>query len=150
MARIEATPRAFREAVAGLDDSQLGTPYRDGGWTVRQLIHHMPDSHCNAYVRFKLALTEEKPTIRPYDEALWAELPDTRDTPVEVSLVMLEALHERWVALLRGMEPAQFASRLIHPDSGEWALDQFLTLYAWHGDHHTGHITALRERMGWR
>src|SRR5438034_4586415 len=109
---IAAVPQLMRSAAAGLNSSQLDTPYRDGGWTVRQVIHHLPDSHMNSYVRFKLALTEEEPTIKPYDEALWAKLNDSQETPIEISLTLLEALHKRWVTLLRGMAPEDFARRL--------------------------------------
>jgi hypothetical protein len=146
---IAGTPTKLRKAVAGLTDRQLDTPYRDGGWTVRQVTHHVPDSHMNAYIRFKLALTEDEPTIKPYDEARWAELSDTRDTPVETSLVLLEQVHDRWVRLLRAMSADDFARRLRHPEMGVQRLDQVLALYAWHGPHHLGHITRLRERMGW-
>jgi uncharacterized damage-inducible protein DinB len=150
IAAIAATPRALRDAVAGLTPAQLETPYRPGGWTVRQLAHHVPDSHINAYVRFKLGLTEEAPTIKPYEEARWAELPDTADTPVETSLTLLEALHDRWVRLLRRMQPDDFARTINHPESGVMRLDQLLALYAWHGPHHVAHVTALRAREGWR
>lgn len=146
---IAATPAALRDALRGLNDAQLDTPYRPGGWTIRQVAHHVPDSHLNAYVRFKLALTEAEPTIKPYEEARWAELPDTRLTPIETSLAMLEALHARWVTLLRAMVPADFARRLTHPESGVQRLDQVLALYAWHGPHHVAHITGVRRRMGW-
>ena len=140
---------AMRAAVAGLDETQLNTPYREGGWTVRQVVHHVPDSHMNSYVRFKLALTEDKPTIRPYDEAAWAELPDSRSTPIATSLTLLETLHDRWVGLLRSMSDADFARRIIHPERGELTLDALVTMYAWHSRHHVAHITALRVRMGW-
>lgn len=149
IAEIEETPARLRAAVSGLSDEQLETPYRPEGWTVRQVVHHVPDSHANAYVRFKLALTEDGPTIKPYLEARWAELPDTAGTPVEVSLVLLEALHRRWVVLLHGMSPEDFARPLRHPEMGRLTLDQMLALYAWHGRHHVAHVTALRERMGW-
>lgn len=148
--QIEETPARLRAAVAGLTPEQLDTPYRPGGWTVRQLVHHVPDSHLNAYVRFKLALTEQEPAIKTYDEALWAELPDTRAVPVEVSLALLENLHRRWVALLRSLGAAELEKTLRHPDHGLLNLNQLLGLYAWHGRHHTAHVTALRERMGWR
>ena len=146
---IAATPVKMRGAAKGLSESQLDTPYREGGWTVRQVVHHVPDSHLNAYCRFKLALTEETPTIRPYDEARWAELGDSRDTPIETSLQLLESLHDRWVRLLRSMPESDFARKLKHPDSGEMSLDTLLALYGWHGRHHVGHITALRQRMAW-
>jgi hypothetical protein len=146
---IAATPAKLRAALKGLTDAQLDTPYRPGGWTVRQVVHHVPDSHMNAYVRFKLALTEDEPTIKPYDEARWAELADSRETPIETSLVLLERLHERWVTLLRSMRDTDFARRLHHPETGIQRLDQVLALYEWHGAHHVGHIISLRERMGW-
>jgi uncharacterized damage-inducible protein DinB len=146
---IAATPAQLRAAVKGLADAQLDTPYRPGGWTVRQVVHHVPDSHINAYVRFKLALTEDEPTIKPYEEARWAELADTRETPIETSLVLLERLHERWVAVLRSMSDKDFARRLRHPETGIQRLDQVLALYEWHGAHHVAHVTSLRERSGW-
>ncbi|MDQ3696670.1 MAG: bacillithiol transferase BstA [Gemmatimonadota bacterium] len=146
---VATAPAALRLAVEGLTPSQLDTPYRAGGWTVRQLAHHVPDSHLNAYTRFKLALTEDVPTIKPYDEARWAELADTRETPVETSLALLEQLHARWVTLLRSMGDQEFARALRHPESGVLRLDQMLALYAWHGAHHVAHVTRLRERMGW-
>ena len=148
--RIEETPARLREAVAGLSAEQLDTPYRPGGWTVRQLVHHVPDSHLNAYTRFKLTLTEDEPAIKTYEEARWAELPDSRSVPIEVSLALLENLHRRWVALLRALPPADFAKSLRHPEWGHINLDQLLGLYAWHGQHHVAHVTSLRERMGWR
>jgi uncharacterized damage-inducible protein DinB len=144
---IEATPRLLRAALEGLTPAQLDTPYREGGWSVRQVAHHMPDSHLNAYVRFKLALTEDAPTIKPYDEARWAELPDTRETPVEVSLTLLDALHRRWVTLLRSMEPADFARTFVHPEHGQaMTLDMVLALYAWHGRHHVAHVRNAPTR----
>jgi hypothetical protein len=147
--KIAQTPASLKAAISGLTPAQLDTPYRPEGWTVRQVVHHLPDSHMNAYVRFKLALTENEPTIKPYDEALWARLPDSRDTPIEVSLALLTALHERWVTLLRGMRPEEFARRVNHPEIGIVTLDSFLDTYAWHGQHHVAHITSLRERQGW-
>jgi uncharacterized damage-inducible protein DinB len=146
---IATTPAQMRAALRGLTDTQLDTPYRPGGWTVRQLVHHVPDSHANAYCRFKLALTEDTPTIKPYDEAAWALLEDSRTTPVETSLTMLDVLHDRWVRLLQAMSPTDFARRLNHPENGMMNLDQLLALYAWHGPHHVAHITKLREREGW-
>lgn len=146
---IASTPGQLRAAIDGLTAPQLDTPYRPDGWTVRQVVHHVPDSHMNAYVRFKLALTEDEPTIKPYDEARWAELPDSRETPVETSLVLLEQLHDRWVRLLRSMSERDFARQLRHPESGVQRLDQMLAMYAWHGPHHVAHVTSLRERMGW-
>jgi hypothetical protein len=149
IARIERMPDHLRAAVAGLDAGQLDTPYRPEGWTVRQVVHHVPDSHLNAYLRCKWALTEEEPQIKTYDEGLWAELPDSRTVPVEVSLALLDSLHKRWVGLLRALSPADFQKALRHPEHGLITLDQILGLYAWHGDHHVAHITTLRERMGW-
>ncbi len=149
IAAIEEAPAKFRAAVKGLTAKQLDTPYRPGGWTVRQLVHHLPDSHMNAYVRFKLALTEDKPTIKPYEQELWANLADTKTTPIETSLALLESLHERWAALLRSLTAADFARTFLHAEMGEVSLDKTLGLYAWHGAHHTAHITSLRQRMGW-
>ena len=146
---IEHAPAKFRSLVAGLSDAQLDTPYRPGGWTVRQVVHHVPDSHLNAYIRFKLALTEDTPTIKPYDQAQWAELADARESPIETSLQLLESLHDRWVRLLRSMSDADFSRRLMHPENGPMTLDSVLGLYGWHGRHHTAHITSLRERKGW-
>jgi uncharacterized damage-inducible protein DinB len=146
---IAAAPRQLREAVRGLTPAQLATPYRPGGWTVHQVVNHVPDSHLNAYVRIKLALTEDEPTIKPYDEARWAELRDGREAPIETSLALLDALHERWVLLLRSLSPADCARRLKHPETGVQTVDQVIALYAWHGRHHTAHITSLREREGW-
>jgi uncharacterized damage-inducible protein DinB len=147
--RLAALPSQLREAVAGMSTEQLDTPYRDGGWTVRQVVHHVPDSHLNAYVRTKLALTEDVPTVKPYEEEAWALLPDTADTPVEVTLALVDALHARWVTLLQGMPKEAFARRWRHPVSGEHTIDQLLALYAWHGAHHVAHVTRLRARMGW-
>src|ERR1017187_7785119 len=142
-------PENFSRAVAGLSPAQLDTPYRPGGWTVRQLIHHVPESHANAYIRFKLALTEYEPTIKPYKEDMWAKLPDVSSIPVESSLQLLDALHTRWVILLRTMDSSDFARTLRHPESGVLDLNRTLALYAWHSAHHTAHVTKLRERMGW-
>ena len=144
-----ATPAKVRAAVAGLSDTQLNTPYREGGWTVRQVVHHLVDSHMNAYVRWRLALTETQPTIRPYDESEWAKLEDARNAPVEVSLKLLEALHERWVRLLHSVKTEQYARTLLHPEHGVRNLDWLLFLYSWHGKHHTAHITELRKQKGW-
>jgi uncharacterized damage-inducible protein DinB len=149
IADIEATPARMRAAVAGLTPDQLRTPYREGGWTVLQLIHHVPDSHMNAYIRFKLALTENEPTIKPYEEARWAELPDTQNTPPEISLTLLDSLHTRWVNVLRGMSAADWTRQFRHPELGIMNLDRTLALYAWHGKHHAAHITALRQQKGW-
>ncbi len=136
--------------MTGLNEEQLNTPYRDGGWTVRQVVHHLADSHMNAYVRFKLALTENEPTIKPYDEAAWAETADVRESPIEVSLALLENLHARWVALLQSMSEADFARQFRHPQLGAVPLEKNLALYAWHGRHHVAHIASLRERRQWR
>jgi DinB family protein len=149
IASIARTPQALRDAVKGLNDAQLDTPYRDGGWTVRQLIHHVADSHMNAYVRVKLALTEEKPTIKPYEEARWAELPDGKTGPVEPSLELLDLLHHRWDRVWRAMKPEDFSRKLIHPERGERPIDWLLFIYEWHGRHHTAHITELRKQKGW-
>jgi uncharacterized damage-inducible protein DinB len=147
---IERAPSHIRAAVDGLGDEHFDSPYRPGGWTVRQVVHHVPDSHMNAFIRFKLALTEETPTIKPYDEAAWAQLADARDTPIETSMTLLTSLHERWVGLLRSMSPSDFGRKLNHPDwDAPLSLDTMLALYAWHGPHHTAHITKLRQRMGW-
>ena len=142
---IAAAPANLRAAVAGMSDEQLDTPYREGGWTVRQVVHHVPDSHLNSYVRFKLALTENEPVIKPYDEALWAELADTAATPIETSLTMMEALHDRWVRLLRSMDDAAFARTFRHPELGLVRLDQNVALYAWHGKHHVAQILTVRD-----
>ena len=149
IARIAAQPAALRAAVAGLDDAQLDTPYREGGWTVRQVVHHLPDSHMNSYVRIKLALTEDVPTIRPYDEAAWGELPDARG-PIGPSLDLLEALHTRWVPVLASLGPDELARRFRHPEMGATLdLATQVALYAWHGDHHVAHVTSLRAARGW-
>jgi len=148
--QIEQTPARLRDAVKGLTEQQLDTPYRDGGWTVRQVVHHMPDSHLNSYTRFRLALTEDAPTIKPYDEKKWAELADARTAPVEISLNLLESLHHRWAMLLRSLKPEDWAKTFRHPKRGPMTLEQNLALYAWHGRHHVAHITSLRERMGWK
>ena len=147
--QIVEAPAALRAAVAGLTDRQLDTPYRPGGWSVRQVLHHVPDSHLNAYCRCKLALTEDNPTIRPYDEAAWARVADTAKTPPDVSLALLDALHARWVVLLESMSAADFARPFTHPDHGARTLDWLLQLYAWHGRHHAAHVTSLRTREGW-
>lgn len=145
---IAHTPTNLRSAINLLNDSQLDTPYRPDGWTVRQVVHHLPDSHLNAYLRFKLALTESNPTIKTYNEAEWAKLPDSSE-PIENSLVLLESLHRRWVVVLRSMTAADFARTIVHPEQGLVALDRYLALYAWHGKHHVAHITELRKRNGW-
>src|SRR5437773_2569637 len=137
---IAEAPIRLREAVCGLSDEQLDTPYRPGGWTVRQLVHHVPDSHMNAYMRYRLALTEDEPMIKPYNEARWAELPDARTAPIEPSLALLEALHTRWVALLRSLSPDQWKRRFRHPEREVPSLAHDAGLYAWHGRHHVAHI----------
>ena len=143
-------PQALAAAVSGLDERQLDTPSREGGWTPRQVVHHLADAHMNGFVRFKLALTEDAPPIKTYEEALWAETADAREAPVEVSLRLLAALHERWLILLWSLSEAQFASRAFsHPDRGLMTIDKAIQLYAWHGIHHAGHITGLRRRRGW-
>ena len=145
---IAAAPGRYREAVSGLTEPQLDTPYRPEGWTVRQVIHHVPDSHMNSYIRCKLALTESDPAIKAYDEAAWARLHDS-SMPIEISLHLLEALHTRWVDLWRSLGPADFDRTFHHPELGQVTLTANLALYAWHSRHHEAHITALRARMGW-
>lgn len=145
---IASTPAKMRAAVKGLNDSQLDTPYREGGWTVRQVIHHVPDSHMNALIRLKLALTEENPTIKPYNETLWADLPDAR-MPIEVSQTLLDSVHARWDRIWRSLKPEHFARKLVHPDHGQRNVDWLLFMYTWHGKHHTAHITELRRQKGW-
>ncbi|HLA76252.1 MAG TPA: bacillithiol transferase BstA [Vicinamibacteria bacterium] len=147
--QIEELPARLRAAVSGLTEPQLDTPYRPEGWRVRQVVHHLADSHLNALVRFKLALTEDEPAIKTYAEARWAELPDARSAPVEWSLALLESLHQRWVLLLRGLSEEQWSRAFRHPDHGRVGLERTLALYAWHGRHHLAHITSLREREGW-
>jgi uncharacterized damage-inducible protein DinB len=149
MDEIGRAPAKLGTAVQGLSDSQLDTPYRPDGWTVRQVVHHVPDSHLNSYVRFKLALAEDEPTIKTYAEDRWAELSDTKATPIEVSLVLLESLHDRWVRLLRSLTAEQWKRTFRHPELGPMTLEKTLALYAWHGRHHVAHITELRQRMSW-
>jgi len=146
---IAQAPAALRAAVQGLTPKQIETPYRDGGWTVRQVIHHVPESHMNAYIRFKLALTEDAPTIKPYMEDRWAKLPDVQSTPLEVSLSLLDSLHDRWVRLLRSLQPQDWKRTFNHPELGIMPLEKNLALYSWHGKHHTAHITELRKKMRW-
>ncbi len=147
---IAALPEELRASVAGMTDEQLDTPYRDGGWSIRQVVHHLPDSHMNAYIRFKLSLTEERPVIKPYKENLWAELGDSRRTPVEVSLNLLASLHTRWIALLHSMSPGDFKRTYVHPQhQKEFTLEEALGLYAWHGKHHRAQILAVKERKHW-
>jgi uncharacterized damage-inducible protein DinB len=150
IAEIQEIPGRLRVAVKGLSDARLDTPYRDGGWTVRQVVHHLADSHLNAYIRFRLALTEDEPTVKPYDQALWANLEDARTAPVDPSLSLLESLHYRWVLLLKSMKAADFSRAFDHPERGRMTLDQNLAEYAWHGRHHVGHINSVAQRMGWR
>ena len=147
--KIAETPARMRAAVAGLTTEQLDTPYRPEGWTVRQVVHHVPESHMNSYMRFKLAITEDEPTIKPYFEDRWAQLDDANQAPVELSLDLLEALHGRWVWFLRSLKEADFQRTFIHPELGAVSLDKNIALYAWHGRHHVAHITSLRERNGW-
>ena len=149
LAKIEATPVRMREAVAGLNDEQLATPYRPGGWSVRQVVHHVPDSHLNSYVRFKLAMTQDHPTIIAYDENVWANLEEARTAPIDVSLDLLESLHRRWILFLRSLKGDDFQRTFNHPEIGTVSVDKNIALYAWHGPHHVAHITSLRERMGW-
>jgi uncharacterized damage-inducible protein DinB len=146
---IEETPQRLRAAILGLSEEQLDTPYRSEGWTVRQLVHHIPDSHLNAYTRLKLALTEDEPALRGYDEKRWAELPEARTAPVDVSLDLLDALHGRWVLTLRALEPEDWQRRMKHAEMGPISVDTLIALYAWHGRHHTAHINGLRQREGW-
>lgn len=150
IADIDALPSALRAAVGGLTEEQLDTPYREDGWTPREVVHHVADSHMNAYVRYKLALTEDAPTIKPYDEAAWTKLADVKSVPIEVSLSLIYALHTRWVALLRSMPASSFERTYVHPEqTARVPLRTATALYAWHGRHHTAHISALRERNGW-
>lgn len=146
---MAALPGRLREAVSGLGAEQLDTPYRPDGWTVRQVVHHVPDSHLNGYVRLKLAATEEAPTISLYDQAAWAELTDSRSAPIERSLTLLDALHVRWTGWLRTLEGPDWDRTFEHPESGPVSIDVGLQLYAWHGRHHLGHVTGLKERRGW-
>jgi hypothetical protein len=146
---IANLPAGLLMAVGGLTQQQLGAPYRDGGWTVRQLVHHVADSHMNSYVRCKLALTEDEPTIKPYDEKLWAETPDSLAAPCEVSLSLIDSLHRRWVVLWKNITSEQWSRKYMHPERGATSLEWTLALYAWHGRHHTAHVTELRKRMNW-
>jgi hypothetical protein len=146
---IAAAPVRYREAVQGLSDGQLDTPYRPDGWTVRQVIHHVADSHMNSFIRFRLGLTEDEPVIKPYDEKKWADLADARE-PVDVSLQLIGGLHHRWVVMLQDMGDADFSRTVRHPEMGLLRLDTLLALYAWHSRHHEAHITGLRDRLGWK
>jgi hypothetical protein len=145
---ITETPANIRRAVTGLTEAQLDTPYRPGGWSVRQVVHHVADSHMNAYIRTRLALTEENPPVKPYDEAKWAELPDAKTMPIDGSLNIIDALHARWVHLLNTLSVEQMNRTMFHPEHGKITLDSLLAIYAWHGPHHTAHITELRKRSG--
>jgi uncharacterized damage-inducible protein DinB len=148
---IQQCPGLLENAVLNLDEHQLNMPYREGGWTVKQVVHHVADSHMNAYTRFKLALTENNPVIKPYDEAAWAELPDTQNLPVNISLTLLHALHLRWIEIMKSMSEADWQRTIFHPgQQKEIILWKLLATYSWHGKHHVAHITKLKERMGWR
>jgi hypothetical protein len=147
--RIAGVPAGLRTAVGGLSPEQLAAPYRPGGWTVAQVVHHIADSHMNAFIRTKLALTEENPTVKPYRQAEWAELADGKAAALESSLSLIEGLHERWVFLLRSLSPADFTRKFVHPESGPRTIDWLLALYSWHGAHHIAHIIGLRKRNGW-
>ena len=137
---IDEVPARFRSLASGCEDARLDTPYRPGGWTIRQVVHHVPDSHMNAYIRMKFAVTEDAPAIKPYDEALWAELPEAKTGPVEMSLALLESLHRRWVMFLRALPDADFSRVYVHPELGRVTLDEAVAMYAWHGRHHAAHI----------
>lgn len=149
IAEIAALPAAMRKAVAGLTDQQLDTPYREGGWTVRQVVHHTADSHIHAYCRQKFTADEDTPTIKPYNEVVWAEFADAKSAPIELSLALLDALHTRWVTFLKGLPDAAFERNFRHPETGEHSLGKAMEMYVWHGKHHTAHVTELRKRMGW-
>ena len=147
--QIAAAPAEIAAAVNGLNDGQLDTPYRDGGWSPRQIVHHIADSHMNAYTRFKLGITEDNPTIKPYDEQLWSETVDAKTAPVDVSLPIIDGVHRRWVQFLRSLDGKALARTIQHPVNGPMTLTDLLQLYSWHGKHHTAHITGLRQRNGW-
>ncbi len=147
--RIAGLPAALRAAVRGLNPEQLAAPYRPGGWTVCQVVHHLADSHMNAFCRVKLALTEDEPTIKPYQQEAWADLPDGHVGPIESSLALIEGMHERWVLLFRSLTPSDFGRKFMHPENGPQTIDRIVALYSWHGEHHTAHITRLRARNGW-
>ena len=146
---LAEAPAKLSASVKGLTNDQLGTPYREGGWTVRQVVHHLADSHVNAYIRLRFALTQEKPTIMPYDENIWANLPDAKSGPLEGSLALLDGLHDRWVQLFHSLAAEQFKRELVHPEHGTRTVDWLLFLYAWHCRHHTAHITELRKLKSW-
>jgi len=149
VSEIAACPALMRAAVQGLSEQQLDTPYRPNGWTVRQVVHHVPDSHMNAYIRLRLALTESEPTIKPYNEALWAELADSRTAPVELSLSLLEVLHTRWIMLWHSLKDEDWDRTWRHPEMGRLTITALASLYGWHSRHHVAHITELRKRKGW-
>ena len=149
IAILAALPENMRSAVSGLDDTQLDTPYREGGWTVRQVVHHVADSHAQAYARLRLALTEDWPTVTPYDQAAWAELHDAKTAPVSLSLDLLQALHARWVMLVQSLTPEEWERGYVHPQSGKHTVKQMVAVYDWHSRHHLAQIEAMRERMGW-
>lgn len=146
---IAELPVRLRAAVAGLTHEQLDTPYRPGGWTVRQVVHHLADAHVNGFLRFKLALTENEPTIKPYNQEKWANTADSRTAPIDPSLHIVDGVHERWTTLLTSMKPADFARKYQHPERGPMTLDTTVAMYAWHAKHHVAHITELRKRKGW-
>ncbi len=146
---IRALPEALRSATSGLSRERLDTSYREGGWSIRQVVHHLADSHMNSFVRFKLALTEDNPRIKPYAQDAWAALPDARKAEVEPSLSLIEGLHARWVLLMEGLTPADWERTFDHPERGKLTLDYALQLYAWHGRHHTAHVMGVRKRLGW-
>ena len=147
---IEQLPAVLKKSLKGLNEKQLNTPYREGGWTIRQVVHHIADSHMNAYIRFKLALTEDKPTIKPYLEKLWAEMDDSTNLPIEVSLSILEPLHVRMVYILKKIKGNEFDRTVYHPESKrEMSIKFLMHLYSWHGNHHCAHITSLRKRNKW-
>ena len=147
--QIAAAPANLAAAVKGLTDSQLDTPYRDGGWTPRQIVHHIADSHMNAYIRFKLGVTEDNPTVKPYAEKLWAETIDGKTAPITVSMPVIEGVHTRWVQFLRSLDSGSLGRMVMHPENGPMSLTDLLSMYAWHGRHHTAHITGLRQRQNW-
>lgn len=147
--QIASAPAELAAAVRGLTAAQLDTSYREGGWTPRQIVHHLADSHLNAYTRFKLAVTEDNPTVKAYDEVKWAETADGKSAPIETSLAIIDGLHRRWVQFLRSLDGRAFARTIQHPEHGTMTLTDLLQMYAWHGRHHTAHITGLRQRRGW-
>lgn len=147
---LEQLPQLLNQAVEGLTEQQLDTPYREGGWSVRQVVHHLADSHLNSYMRFRLALTEEEPTIKVYNEKKWAELPDAKLSSVDSSLQLIEGLHHRWVILLHSLSNNEWKKAFVHPELGRVPLDVAAALYAWHSKHHVAHITSLRERQDWK